>query len=134
MQQLPDFGISEAQPTEESKHLVTGDGLNPPNLTLVYPQKPRISKVEQPNNQTEEEPERKHTEPMRWYIDNVKQATEGLADSNESPWNLLEVTKSPDIVKTSVEVIGDTHNPFQESEYKTERLVELAMLAWEIDR
>ncbi|KAG8952374.1 hypothetical protein FRC00_006827, partial [Tulasnella sp. 408] len=53
---------------------------------------------------------------------------------SEFPSKLREVIEDPNIIKTGVNISGDAHKLFKDWEIQAQGIVELAMLAWEVDR
>ncbi|KAG9044589.1 hypothetical protein FS837_007876, partial [Tulasnella sp. UAMH 9824] len=53
---------------------------------------------------------------------------------SEFPSKLLEVIEDPDIIKTGVNISGDARKLFKDWGVQAQGIVELAMLAWEVDR
>ncbi|KAG8910376.1 hypothetical protein FRC01_006368, partial [Tulasnella sp. 417] len=53
---------------------------------------------------------------------------------SEFPSKLIEVIEDPDIIKTGVNISGDAKKLFTDWGIQAQGIVELAMLAWEVDR
>ncbi|KAG8908670.1 hypothetical protein FRC01_007311, partial [Tulasnella sp. 417] len=53
---------------------------------------------------------------------------------SEFPSKLIEVIEDPDIIKTGVNITGDAKKLFADWGIQAQGIVELAMLAWQVDR